>query len=181
MEARVVVCGSAQSFWRKTNSFAMLAQEQTKVHDAGLKKHEGVIMTQDLIPIARCAEISGLLPHEMVLGVAPCALHEKLLASYLAPRGSRAATGAAIVADIRAALSLGAAARAADLLVALRQLLARETVGPGAGRGARRVRNSAIRSRSSDTRDARPVERRRTPAEACNVFSLDAFRRSRLG
>lgn len=144
-------------------------------------------MTQDLIPISRCAEISGLRSHEMVLGVTPSLEHERLLANYQFEQGRvRQDARVALVADIRAAVAVGASRRAADLLVVLRRLLAlREPIKQRGASAARRGRHCGARARSRVTRDATKSERRQAPQAAAgparddNVFSLDAFRRAR--
>jgi hypothetical protein len=85
-----------------------------------------------LTPIERCTEVAGLAPHEIMLGVSPSEKHERLLAKYRRARRSEALARARIVADIRAAVSSGAAREAADLLVVLRRLLALDPArGPG--------------------------------------------------
>ncbi len=76
-----------------------------------------------LTPIGACAELAGLAAHEIILGVSPADRHGRLLAKYRRAR-SEAAARARIVSDIRAAMRDGAASRAADLLIVLRQLLA---------------------------------------------------------
>lgn len=85
-------------------------------------------MSPRLTSIGVCAELAGLAAHEMLLGVSPGERHARLLAHYRRARSFGAAR-ARIVADIRTAMRDGAAGRAADLLVVLRQLLA------GCGRG----------------------------------------------
>ncbi len=80
-------------------------------------------MTAQLTPIARCLEIAGLGPHEIMLGAAPGEKHERLLARYCRDRRSRAVARTKVVADIRAALMQGATREAADLLIVLRRLL----------------------------------------------------------
>jgi hypothetical protein len=85
---------------------------------------EGPMITQ-LTPIERCSEIAGLRAHEIVIGVSHCETHERMLAQYRRAR-SQGAARARIVADIRAAVEKGAARRAADLLIVLRRLLARD-------------------------------------------------------
>jgi hypothetical protein len=82
-----------------------------------------------LTPIGRCSEVAGLAPHEIVLGVSPSEKHERLLAKYRCARSSRAVARARIVADIRAAVSSGAAREAADLLIVLRRLMALDNGG----------------------------------------------------
>jgi hypothetical protein len=85
---------------------------------------EGPMIPQ-LTPIERCSEIAGLRAHEIVIGVSHCETHERMLAQYRRAR-SQGAARARIVADIRAAVEKGAARRAADLLIVLRRLLARD-------------------------------------------------------
>ena len=81
-------------------------------------------MHTPLRPIARCQEIAGLAPHEMVVGVSPSEKHERLLAKYRRARRSPTVARAKIVADLRAAVKSGANGDAADLLIVLRRLLA---------------------------------------------------------
>lgn len=81
-------------------------------------------MTPRLTPIERCVDVAGLAPHEIVLGVSPSKKHERMLAHYRRSRRSSAVARVKIVADLRAAVSRGAAADAADLLLVLRRLLA---------------------------------------------------------
>ena len=81
-------------------------------------------MHTPLTPIARCQEIAGLAPHEMVVGVSPSEKHERLLAKYRRARRSPTVARAKIVADLRAAVKSGANGDAADLLIVLRRLLA---------------------------------------------------------
>ncbi|WP_363349206.1 polysaccharide deacetylase [Methylocystis echinoides] len=80
-------------------------------------------MSIQLTPIARCQEIAGLGPHEIMLGAVPGEKHERLLARYCRNRRSAALARTAIVADIRAAVTDGATREAADLLIVLRRLL----------------------------------------------------------
>lgn len=80
-------------------------------------------MKAKLTPIARCREIAGLGPHEIMVGAVPCEKHERLLARYCGDRRSRAVARATIVADIRAAILSGSTRDAADLLIVLRRLL----------------------------------------------------------
>jgi hypothetical protein len=90
-------------------------------------------MNAELATIEFCREIAGLSPHELLLGVAPGRRHERLLAKYRGCRRSPAMARAKLVADLRAALARGAAGEAADLLVALRRLLAMREVAANAG------------------------------------------------
>ncbi len=94
-------------------------------------------MNPELTPIARCEEIAGLEPHELVLGVSPGRKHERLLAAYRRGRRSPTVARVRIVADIREAVAHGAASRAADLLIVLRRLLATHS-GPRLASPARR-------------------------------------------
>lgn len=139
-------------------------------------------MTKDLSPFAFCADMSGLQPHEMVLGVTPADRHEQLLSAYLARGLGREALSTVLAEDIRAAICSGAAPRAADLLIVLRRVLAREQKARTGA--ARRSSKSVIRLRTACARAPRSVERRQTPACAVdgnNVLFLDAFRRARRG
>jgi hypothetical protein len=82
-------------------------------------------MNPELMPIRRCAEMAGLRSHELVLGVSPSDKHHHMLARYRRAVSLEAARGR-VVADIRSAVKIGAARRAADLLIVLRWLLAPE-------------------------------------------------------
>lgn len=126
-----------------------------------------------LTPIERCSEIAGLAPHEIVLGVSPSEKHERLLAKYRRARRSRAIARARLVADIRAAVSSGAAREAADLLIVLRRLLALDTAGPRrvATSSARR-RGTAARRRSASRLGGRPAEARAASHPAAIVLRL---------
>ncbi len=102
-------------------------------------------MTVQFTSIARCREVAGLGPHEIVLGAAPSEKHERLLAGYCRNRRSRAVARAKIVADIRVAVMQGATREAADLLIVLRRLLSEAApLGPPYARrclgGRRRAR-----------------------------------------
>ena len=94
-------------------------------------------MFPQLTPIDRCREVAGLGPHEMLLGVSPARKHERLLARYSRARSLPAAR-VRIVADMRVALKGGALGEAADLLVVLRRLLARDASPAEAQPHARR-------------------------------------------
>ncbi|MGD9539858.1 polysaccharide deacetylase [Methylocystis sp.] len=80
-------------------------------------------MNPELMPIGRCAEMAGLRSHELVLGVSPSDKHQHMLALYRRAVSLDAARGL-VVAEIRSAVKIGAARRAADLLIVLRWLLA---------------------------------------------------------
>jgi hypothetical protein len=77
-----------------------------------------------VIKFKHCAVFADLTQSEMVLGATPHAGHHSLLVSYLLNlwRGP-GAVREIIVADIRAAIDLGASKRAADLLIVLRLFL----------------------------------------------------------
>lgn len=80
-------------------------------------------MIPELTPIERCAEMAGLRSHEIVLGVSPGDKHYRMFARYRRAVSLDAAR-TRVVADIRNAVEIGAARRAADLLIVLRWLLA---------------------------------------------------------
>jgi hypothetical protein len=108
-------------------------------------------MNPELMPIRRCAELAGLRSHELVLGVSPSDKHERMLARYRRAVSLETARGR-VVADIRSAVQIGAARRAADLLIVLRCLLAPEASldeSPAAARPRRRIL-SARRRRAID-------------------------------
>ena len=84
---------------------------------------------QALAPLSCCAEICGLASSEMIIGARPRPEHEFLAASYF--HGSsvvKATMRGAMVAAIRAALGAYQMRPAAELLVALRVMLAGEQV-----------------------------------------------------
>lgn len=108
-------------------------------------------MNPELMPIGRCAEMAGLRSHELVLGVSPSDKHQRMLARYRRAVSVDAARGR-VVADIRSAVKIGAARRAADLLIVLRWLLAPEAsfdASCAAARPRRRIL-SARRRRAID-------------------------------
>ena len=77
-----------------------------------------------MITMEQCKVFSGLLSNEMVVGPAPSPKHRARLTGYLLNlKWGQATVREMIVADIRAALDLGALKRAADLLVVLRLFL----------------------------------------------------------
>ncbi len=77
-----------------------------------------------MITMEQCKIFSGLLSNEMVVGPVPSPKHRARLSGYLLNlKWGEATVREMIVADIRAALDLGALIRAADLLVVLRLFL----------------------------------------------------------
>lgn len=138
---------------------------------------------RQLVGLDVCAQISGLGAHEMLLGVSPCERHDRLFARYRMKAGdAQDALPARIVTDIRRALDLGALARAADLLVVLREFLAAS--GPDGGNRltpcVRRVRGrEASRRGVLSGADACREAPARASMAACDVVPLDAFRTAR--
>jgi len=85
---------------------------------------EEFAMTSDQIAIEQCAALCGLDSNEFMTDLSPSATRASLHASYLFLQNRGWATVRdLIVADIRAALDLGASKRAADLLIVLRIFL----------------------------------------------------------
>jgi hypothetical protein len=85
---------------------------------------EEFAMTLDQIAIEQCDALCGLDSNEFTTDVSPSATRASLHASYLLLQKIGWATVRdLIVADIRAALDLGASKRATDLLMVLRMLL----------------------------------------------------------
>ena len=81
-------------------------------------------MTSDQIAIEQCAALCGLKLNEFMVDMTPSAMHASLHASYVLLRKLGWTTVRdMIVADIRAALDLGASKRATDLLMVLRMFL----------------------------------------------------------
>jgi hypothetical protein len=77
-----------------------------------------------VITMEQCRIFSGLLSNEMVMGPVPSPRHRARLAGYLLNlKWGHATVREMIVADVRAALDLGALNRAGDLLVVLRLFL----------------------------------------------------------
>ena len=85
---------------------------------------EEFAMTSDQIAIEHCAALCGLDSNEFMKDVTPNAMHASLHASYLLlHKRGWATVRDLIVADICAALDLGASKRATDLLIVLRMFL----------------------------------------------------------
>ena len=77
-----------------------------------------------MITMEQCRIFSGLVSNEIVMGAVPSPKHRARLSGYLLNlKWGQATVREMIVADIRAALDLGALNRAADLLVVLRLFL----------------------------------------------------------
>ena len=77
-----------------------------------------------MISMEQCRIFSGLVSNEIVMGPVPSPRHLARLSGYLLNlKWGQATVREMIVADIRAALGLGALNRAGDLLVVLRLFL----------------------------------------------------------
>jgi hypothetical protein len=77
-----------------------------------------------VITIEQCKMFSGLVSNEVVMGAVPSPKHRARVSGYLLNlKWGQATVREMIVADIRAALDLGALNRAGDLLVVLRLFL----------------------------------------------------------
>ena len=127
-------------------------------------------MNPELMPIGRCAEMAGLRGHELVLGVSPSDKHRRMLARYRRVLSPDAARGR-VVADIRSAVAIGAARRAADLLIVLRWLLAPEASPDGSRVIARpRRRLLSARSRRAIDLSARGQESSKRDGEVVLLF-----------
>jgi hypothetical protein len=137
-------------------------------------------MPVEFLPLERCAEIAGLLPQELLLGVAPDSKHHGLWESYrLNLHKGQDAVRAMIVADLRSALDLGAALHAASLLLVLRRLLAAaEQDSPPWDRPGKTKRNASDAPR----RPHKAKIQWRAPEVGAlapdNVYSLEQFRRT---
>jgi hypothetical protein len=81
---------------------------------------------QSLTPLSRCARICGLTSQEMIVGASPRPEHELLATRYFrSSKAGKATMRNVIVAAIRAALGACLLRSAAELLVALRLMLAK--------------------------------------------------------
>lgn len=81
--------------------------------------------TQALLPLSLCAKICGLTSKEMIIGAKPRPEHEALAARYFySPSAVKASMRGAMVSAIRTALRADQNCFAAELLVALRTMLA---------------------------------------------------------
>ena len=88
---------------------------------------------QSLSPLSRCARICGLTSQEMIVGASPRPEHELLATRYFrSSKAGKATMRSAIVAAIRAALQACLPRSAAELLVALRLMLAERRSPSGA-------------------------------------------------
>jgi len=117
------MCGGAQSLNQENVTVPEVAgRERPSAENVSLLV--GGCMTVNLIALSRCAAISGLRAHEMIVGATPSVKHSPLLAAYrLKLAKGRDAVRGMIVADIRDSVELGEIDFAADLLVVLRQFL----------------------------------------------------------
>jgi hypothetical protein len=90
-----------------------------------------------MLTLDRCAVATGLSTNDFFLGVAPSGRHRSLLDSYLANMGrGPEAIRDMMIADLQRWTQLGANARAADLLVVLRQFLSASPPAAPAQAGA---------------------------------------------
>ncbi len=112
-----------------------------------------------MISVPLCAASANLRSSEVFLGVTPSARHRSMLIGYLLnlKRGPVAVRDM-IIADLRAALDLGAQQRAADLLIVLRLFLSEH---PEARYGSPRV--ARVGMRGQDRNGAILSLRRRHP------------------
>lgn len=134
-------------------------------------------MNPELMPIGRCAEMAGLGSHELVLGVSPSDKHERMLARYRRAVSLDAARGR-VVADIRSAVKIGAARRAADLLIVLRWLLAPEACLDHS-RAIARPRRRIEAARRRRTIDPSAVAQESSKRDGEIVLLFDGGRRRR--
>jgi hypothetical protein len=159
---------------------------------ASVSLEQGKTMTAHLISFSQCVAASGLVADEMIVGVAPSQLHDRLYESYLRHRkDAQDSLPDRIVRDIRGCISLGAMKPAADLVIVLRRVLTQRVQRNGAAhvKSASKLRSRAQRRRSAKRRRNFPmncsqfisVAESAPKAGACrnNVLSLDAFRRLR--
>lgn len=165
------MCASAQTPLAPEHKVATLAEGGRPFLSFRCSKM-GLVMTYELIAVAQCADLCGLGPNEIVLGVTPSRMHNSLYESYMLHRAKGwEAVRDMIVADIRMALDLGAKKRAADLLIVLRRFLS-EPRGAELQREAGEVVSVRFRSNASRMSDAR-----RTRSQASVVERLCSMRR----
>jgi hypothetical protein len=131
-------------------------------------------MAANLISVSQCVAYSGLAADELILGVAPSKLHDRLHERYLLDcGGGHEALRNRIVQDIRGCLALGATKRAADLLIVLRRVLTQRTrTAGGASEGRKPTPGGGLRIVSS-RRDAE----KGAASNGDNVLSLESYRR----
>lgn len=147
-------------------------------------------MTYELMTVTRCAELCGLGPEEIMLGVSPSATHDSLYDSYLLHR-QRGWAGVRdmIVADLRMALDLGAKKHAADLLIVLRRFLSGRVLGevvplrvgarsPGASEAGTTHSRTRVAERVSAMR--KDAARPRAGLNDGDILYFDVVRRRRL-
>lgn len=117
---------------------------------------------QELAPLSHCAEFCGLSAKEMIVGSTPRPEHALLAETYFcSPNSRKLMMRVAIVSAIRAALKDQHLPRAAELLVALRVMLATGRGQVGAkGRQARqkfRQKGWPLERLLETRRDARAI------------------------
>jgi hypothetical protein len=145
-------------------------------------------MTARLISVSQCVAFSGLAADELILGVAPSRLHDRLYKSYLRHRNNaHEPLTDRIVRDIRGCISIGATKPAADLLIVLRRALTqliqrsdavriRPAFAPrsrGMRRSAKRRRNTVAHLQCASSLVGDAVK---AGVGTDNVLSLEAYR-----
>jgi hypothetical protein len=137
-----------QRYWLPADNYTI-----SKLKAIGITGEE-FAMTSDRIAIQLCAALCGLDSNEFMTDVRPSAAQASLLARYLLlQKRGWATVQDLIVADIRAALDLGASKRATDLLMVLRTFLLEHPEFAIVSSGT-----------SSPSSVARPMPRQRRPA-----------------
>ncbi len=126
-----------------------------------------------MITIEQCKVFSGLVSNEVVMGAVPSPKHRARLSGYLLNlKWGQATVREMIVADIRAALDLGALNRAGDLLVVLRLFLSEH---PEARRcDDRNVVDWRRVSKQEPKRIAPPPASTRDRADDLKIFSANS-------
>jgi hypothetical protein len=126
-----------------------------------------------VITIEQCKVFSGLVSNEVVMGAVPSPKHRARLSGYLLNlKWGQATVREMIVADIRAALDLGALNRAGDLLVVLRLFLSEH---PEARRcDDRNVVDWRRVSKQEPKRIAPPPASTRDRADDLKIFSANS-------
>jgi hypothetical protein len=126
-----------------------------------------------LLPLSRCAAICGLDAKEMIVGAQPRAEHLRLAARYRrCSDANKQVMRSAMVQAIRAALQRSAFVPAAELLTALRMMLAFES---------QMAKDGRLRSRSSRRASRQPLRAWPEVAAAsreAKIYSLAEWRRA---